>query len=68
MPHGERLAASPSLASRLVIFEGVGEPADFLASVRRHLDEQGIAGEPAFVPSELVNQRSVRRYSGGAIK
>ena len=39
MPHGERLAPSPSLASRLVIFEGVSEPADFLASARRHRDE-----------------------------
>ena len=27
------------------------EPADFLASVRRHLDEQGVASGPALVPS-----------------
>ena len=57
MPHGERLAASPSLASRLVTFEGVSEPADFLASVRRHLDEQGVAGEPALVPSAHPSRR-----------
>jgi CRISPR-associated protein Cas6 len=57
MPHGERLAASPSLASRLVIFEGVSEPADFPASVRRHRDEQGVAGEPAVVPSAHPSRR-----------
>jgi CRISPR-associated protein Cas6 len=40
-----------------VIFEGVSEPADFLASVRRHLDEQGVAGEPALVPSAHPSRR-----------
>jgi CRISPR-associated protein Cas6 len=57
MPHGERLTPSPSLASRLVIFEGVSEPADSLASVRRHLDEPGVAGEPALVPSAHPSRR-----------
>jgi CRISPR-associated protein Cas6 len=61
MPHGEPQTPSPSLASRLVIFEGVSEPADFLASVRRHLDERGVAGEPALVPSAHPSRRGQPR-------
>jgi CRISPR-associated protein Cas6 len=61
MPRGERLTPSPSLASRLVIFEGVGEPADVLASVRRRLDERGVAGEPALIPSAYPARRGQPR-------
>ena len=57
MPHAKRLTPSPSLASRLVIFEGVSEPANFLASVRRRPDEHGVAGEPALVPSAHPSRR-----------
>lgn len=51
VPRVEPLVPAASLASRLVVFRGPVEPAGFETSVRRHLDERGLSGEPEFVPS-----------------
>lgn len=51
VPRVESLVPAPLLASRLVVFRGPTEPPSFESSVRRHLSEIDVVGEPSFVPS-----------------
>jgi CRISPR-associated protein Cas6 len=50
IPRVDALTPAASLGSRLVTFRGVVDPVEFEATVKRHLVEHQIAGEPTLVP------------------